>query len=154
MTLQTGYSLQDYVRDRYDNQLRSVYNGDDAVEGDIVMRAQHRFNRWDNLTLTASFTLLDAEYVNDNNASLIGYTPAGASDVALSLWSEYQFNEGGLKGLSLQGGRFYESDRPVDDANSFDVEAYHRFDLGLKYVMPLAESGGITYSLTASNVFD
>lgn len=108
----------------------------------------------DNLTLTASFTYLDAEFVEDDDPRIIGNTPAGAGDIALSIWAEYQISEGTLKGLSLQGGWFYEADRPVDNANSFDVDAYHRIDVGLKYAMPLGEKGGLTYRLTASNLFD
>lgn len=106
------------------------------------------------LTVTASFAYLDAEFVDDENESLIGNTPAGASDIAASLWGEYQIDEGLFQGLSLQGGWFYEAERPVDNSNSFDFDAYHRFDLGLKFAMPLSERTGITYRLTASNVFN
>ncbi len=108
----------------------------------------------DNFTLTASATYLDAKYVRDNDPSLVGNVPAGASDLALSLWGEYQIGDGALEGLSLQAGWFYESDRPVDDANSFDIDAYHRFDFGLKYAMPIGENRGVTYRLTVSNAFD
>jgi len=108
----------------------------------------------DNLTLTASFSYLDSEFVVDDNPNIVGNRPAGAAEFSFSAWGEYQFNDGPLQRLSLQGGWFYESDRPVDNANSFDLDAYHRFDIGLKYVMPLGEKSGLIYRLTASNVFD
>jgi len=106
----------------------------------------------ENLTVTASLTYLDAEFVVDN--SFAGNTPAGAGDLSVSLWGEYQISEGRLDGLSLQGGWFHESDRPIDNANTFDLPSYDRFDVGLKYAMPLGEQGGMVYRLTASNVFD
>ncbi len=108
----------------------------------------------ENLTLTGSVTYLDAEFVRDNNAAIVGNRPAGASELAASFWAEYQINSGGLKGLSLQGGWFYESDRPVDNVGTYELDAYHRFDVGLKYAMRISERQGVTFRLTASNVFD
>ena len=108
----------------------------------------------ENLSLNASGAFLDAEFVVDDNPGIVGNAPAGAADVSLSLWAEYQVNEGTLKNLSLQGGWFYEADRPGDNANSFTLDAYNRFDVGLKYVSKLGEKNGMVYRLTISNAFD
>ncbi|MEM9159034.1 MAG: TonB-dependent receptor, partial [Verrucomicrobiota bacterium] len=111
-------------------------------------------------TISASLTYLDAEILVDDDpaspgdSSLVDNTPSGAGELSVSISGEYQIDEGIFKGLSLQGGWFFESDRPVDNANTYDLESYNRFDLGLKYAMPLGEKGGVTYRLTASNVFD
>lgn len=108
----------------------------------------------ENLSLNASAAFLDAEFVVDDNPGVMGNTPAGAADFSSSLWAEYQINEGALKNLSLQGGWFYEGGRPGDDANSFTVDAYHRFDVGLKYLTNLGQKKGLVYRLTVSNLFD
>lgn len=109
----------------------------------------------DNLSITGSATYLSAEFTEDDDENLIGNTPAGVPDWALNVAAEYAFLEGAVSGLSLQGGWFYEGDRPIDDANTFDLEAYNRIDLGLKYL--LGGSGArpdMIFRLTAQNVTD
>lgn len=108
----------------------------------------------DNLSLVGSFAYLDAEFTQDDNPALIGNSPSGVADFSASLWAEYQFNEGPLARLSLQGGWFYEDDRPGDDANSFTLDSYNRFDVGLKYVWEFIPENTLTFRLTASNLFD
>ena len=108
----------------------------------------------DNLSLITSATYLEAEFKRDNNPSLVGNTPFGVSDISLSLWAEYQFASDWARGLSLQGGVFYESKRPVDDVNSFDLDAYYRVDIGAKYLVDLSNGQHIISRLTISNLFD
>ncbi len=105
------------------------------------------------LSLIGSATYLDAEIKENDNAALVGNTPYGVADLSLSFWAEYQFDSF-VPGLSLQGGVFYESDRPVDDANTFDLDSYVRVDIGAKYVWSLANEQDITTRLTVSNLFD
>lgn len=50
--LRAGYGYQDYERDRYDNQVRTL----DEVTGDIQFRARRRINRWSFETLYAEGT--------------------------------------------------------------------------------------------------
>lgn len=104
----------------------------------------------ESLSLIASGTYLDAEIVADDNLDLIGNTPSGVSDVALSLWAEYQLENG----LSLQCGFFYESGRPVDDNNTFDLDGYYRADVGAKYEYNLINGQSLISRLTVSNIFD
>lgn len=104
-----------------------------------------------NWSLTASVMYLDAEFVEDQNTALIGNTPVSVPELTANVWAEYQFES---LPLSLQAGWSYESERPVDDANSFDLDAYHKFDLGAKYEQKLGDDTGLVYRLTVSNIFD
>lgn len=106
------------------------------------------------MSLVGSLAFLDAEFTEDDNPSLIGNTPSGVADFSASIWAEYQFLDGALANLSLQGGWFYEDDRPGDDANTFVLESYHRFDVGMKYVWRFSEAQSVTTRLTVSNLFD
>jgi len=56
--------------------------------------------------------------------------------------------------LSLQGGVFYESSRPVDNANTYDLDSFLRMDLGAKYVQERANGLDIVYRINALNVTD
>ncbi|MEM8497186.1 MAG: TonB-dependent siderophore receptor [Pseudomonadota bacterium] len=108
----------------------------------------------DNITLTGSGTFLDAEFTEDDNPLIIGNTPFGVSDVSLAMTGEYEFLSGTLAGLSLQASLFYESARPVDDLNSYDLDSYLRIDLGAKYVQTINSGGELVYRLSALNVAD
>ena len=108
----------------------------------------------DNVTLSGSATFLDAEFTQDDNPALIGNTPSGVTELSLSFTGEYEFLEGALRGLSIQGGVFYEGDRPVDDDNTYDLDAYARFDLGLKYVLNRPSGTDFIFRLNALNLTD
>lgn len=134
----------------------------DTVTNRVVQRgrAEHRGAEFtvtglagDNITLHGAATYLDAEIVEDDNPALIGNAPSGVADWSLSFTGEYEFLEGALAGLSLQAGVFYESDRPVDDGNSYDLGSYTRIDLGLKYLWQL-QGRDLIFRLTAQNLTD
>ena len=108
----------------------------------------------DNVTLSGAATFLDAEFTQDDNPALIGNTPSGVAELSLSFTGEYEFLEGALRGLSIQGGVFYEGDRPVDDNNTYDLDAYARFDLGLKYVLHRPSGTDFIFRLNALNLTD
>jgi iron complex outermembrane receptor protein len=107
-----------------------------------------------NLSVVGSVTYLDAEFTRDDNPNVIGNSPFGVAELSLSLWAEYQFEQKLLRGLSLQGGIFYESDRAVDDENTFDLDAYARIDTGAKYILDLANGNSIVARVTLSNALD
>jgi iron complex outermembrane receptor protein len=108
----------------------------------------------EHLSLVGSVAFLNAEFTRDDNPALVGNTPSGVADFSASFWAEYQVLDGFLRNLSLQGGWFYEDDRPGDDNNTFVLSSYHRFDVGLKYAWELAEDRSLVLRLTVSNLFD
>ena len=108
----------------------------------------------DAITLSGAATYLDARFTEDGDPALIGNTPSGVPDWSLSFTGEYEFQSGSLRGLSVQGGIFHEGDRPVDDDNSYDLDAYTRLDLGLKYVMERPSGSSYIFRLNALNITD
>ncbi len=108
----------------------------------------------DNLTLTGSATFLEAEFTVDQNPDRVGNIPAGVADVSLALTGEYEIFEGPLSGFALQGSVFYESERPVDDNNTYNLDGYTRVDIGAKYTQRHSSGSEIIYRLNALNLFD
>ena len=108
----------------------------------------------DKLTLTASATFLDARFTVDDNPGIVGNTPSGVADISAALTGEYEFLQGPLGGLALQGSVFYQSERPVDDANSYRLDGYSRIDIGLKYSRQTEGGTLIVYRLRALNLLD
>lgn len=107
------------------------------------------------ITVSGSATYLDASFTEDDNPDIVGNTPFGVPELSLSLTAEYEFaQDTALQGLSIQGGVFYESDRPVDDANTYDLDSYTRIDLGLKYVMSRRSGTDYVFRLNALNLTD
>ncbi len=107
----------------------------------------------ENITLTGSATYLDAEFVESDNPAVLGNTPAGVPEFALSLTSEYEFIDGPLRGLGLRVGVFHETDREVDDLNTYELDSYVRFDAGIKYRQE-RDGAAFVYRLTAENIFN
>ncbi|MEM1105086.1 MAG: TonB-dependent siderophore receptor [Pseudomonadota bacterium] len=108
----------------------------------------------DNLTLTGSATFLDAEFTVDDNPAIVGNTPFGVPDFSGALTGEYEFFAGPLSGFAIQGSIFYESDRPIDDANTYDLDGYTRVDIGGKYTQQLASGNDLIFRVSALNLFD
>lgn len=108
----------------------------------------------DSVTVHGSATYLDAEFTVNDDPDLVGNTPYGVPELALSFTAEYEFIEGPLSGLSLQGGVFHESDRPVDDANTYELDAYTRVDVGAKYIFAHASGSNTILRLSALNLTD
>ena len=140
----TGAPIEDILANRIVQRGTSEHQGAElTITGPLS----------ENITLHGSATYLDAEITEDDDPSLVGNTPYGVAEWSLSLTGEYKILEGALDGLSLQGGVYYESDRPVDDANTYDLEAYTRLDAGLKYLWERPGSD-VVFRLTAQNLTD
>lgn len=106
-----------------------------------------------NLSITSSIALLNAEFTEDDNPALIGNTPVAVPHFTAAIWAEYQFSEN-WTGLSLQAGWRFEGERPMDNANTFDHDAFHKVDIGAKYDQRLADNSSLVYRLSISNLFD
>lgn len=106
------------------------------------------------ISVSGSGTYLSAEFKADDDPSLIGNTPAGVPEWAFSVAAEYQFPTPALQGLSVQGGWFYESKRPIDNANLYDLDSYHRVDIGLKYVHAPFNANNLIWRLSIQNLTD
>lgn len=141
----TDAPIEDILANRIEQRGTQEHNGLDFSITGLVN---------DNITVHGSATYLDAEYTVSDDPDLVGNTPYGVPEVALSFTSEYEFLQGTLRGLSIQGSVFYESERAVDDANTYDLDSYVRFDAGIKYVMNRSSGSDVIFRLSALNLTD
>lgn len=128
---------------------------EDASGEVIVQRGleQHDGLEWtitgllsESVTLHGAATYLDAD--------IDGNTPVGVAEWSISLTSEYEFFSDLFRGLSIQAGLFHESERPVDDANTYNLDSYVRIDLGAKYVVERSSGADYIFRLSAININD
>ncbi len=141
----TDAPIEDVLANRIEQRGTQEHNGMDFSITGLLN---------DNVTVHGSATYLDAEYSVSDDPDLVGNTPYGVPDLALSFTTEYEFLHGRLRGLSLQGSVFYESERPVDDANTYDLDAYTRLDAGVKYVFTRNSGNDMIFRLSALNLTD
>jgi iron complex outermembrane receptor protein len=101
------------------------------------------------LRLIAGGLYLDPTIRNPANAAVNGNRPAGVARYQANLYGDYEVP--GVPGLALNGGVFYTGDRFANDLNTFSVDGYVRFDLGVRYAFDLAEQR-LTARLNVRNV--
>lgn len=89
------------------------------------------------LRLIAGALYLDPTISNPRNPAVNGNRPSGVPRVQLNLYADYQLPM--VKGLAVNGGLFFTGDRFANDINTFKVDGYVRFDLGLRYGFDLGE---------------
>ncbi len=89
------------------------------------------------LRLVAGALYLDPIINNPNNIGVDGNRPSGVPSAQLNLYADYEVPM--VEGLAINGGLFYTGDRFANDANTFKVDGYVRFDLGLRYGFDLGD---------------
>jgi iron complex outermembrane receptor protein len=107
------------------------------------------------LDVRLAYTYLDTEVTKETNGdsgagtSDVGKTPFGVARHRVSLWADYQLQNGPLEGLTIGGGVRYVGKTWGDDANTFKVPSYVLADAALSY-----KKDNTTLSLNVSNIFD
>ncbi len=107
------------------------------------------------LDLRLAYTYLDTEITSETVGDLtsgdsdLGNTPFGVARHRVSLWADYEMQDGPLEGLTLGGGVRYVGKTWGDDANTFKVPGYVLTDAALSY-----KKDNKTFSLNVSNLFD
>jgi len=81
-------------------------------------------------TLQAAASWLDAEYI-DRADENFGRTPGGTTPRQIALFTEYEMQDGPLKGLSFGLTALSVGDRIVLTDQNYFIEGYERFDLHL-----------------------
>jgi len=84
----------------------------------------------DRIRVFGGFSLLDAEF--SDSVENEGNTPFAVPEHKVSLFAEYLFG-GALQGLSAGGGFIHVGERFGDNANSYELPTYERFDLTVGY---------------------
>lgn len=102
-----------------------------------------------NLRLIAGGLYLDPTIRNPANAAVNGNRPAGVARYQANLYVDYKLPT--VPGLAINGGIFYTGDRFANDINTFTVDGYVRFDLGVRYAFDLGDQR-LTARLNVRNV--
>lgn len=98
----------------------------------------------DNLNIIATYAYIDAEItkdlgMNDNDPSF-GVTPGNRGNRLASvprhsgsIWATYNFTDENLRGLKIGSGVFVRGEREGDNANTFQLPGYARWDASIGY---------------------
>lgn len=101
--------------------------------------------------LMGGVTLLDGELTKSATAANRGNKPVGVPDIQANLWAEW--DTPGLEGFTLTGGAIYTDRQYVDQANTQQLDAWTRIDMGARYATKI-EGRPTTFRATVQNVFD
>lgn len=96
-------------------------------------------------------TLLDAQLTQTGIAANKGNTPVGVPEVQANLWAEW--DTPWVEGLTLTSGAIYTASQYVNQANTQQLDAWTRFDVGARYSTRIAERP-TTFRATVQNLFD
>ncbi|MEH2182994.1 TonB-dependent siderophore receptor [Nostoc sp.] len=83
--------------------------------------------------IIANYAYIDAEITEDTRPAFKGNEPNNIPRNSASLWTTYEIQSGGLKGLGFGGGLFFVGDRQGDLANTFTLPSYVRTDAAIFY---------------------
>ncbi|HCL78126.1 MAG TPA: TonB-dependent siderophore receptor [Pseudomonas sp.] len=104
--------------------------------------------RW---RLLASYTRLNASISEDSDAGLQGNRLANAPQTNASLWTTYDL-AGLAQGFSVGLGANYVGEREANNANTFTLPSYTRWDANLTY--KFGEAQRYRAQLNVQNLFD
>ncbi|MBW4630844.1 MAG: TonB-dependent siderophore receptor [Iphinoe sp. HA4291-MV1] len=80
----------------------------------------------------ASYFVNDA-FVSKDNRLPVGNSLVNAPNAGGSLWTTYEIQSGGMKGLGFGGGVFYTGEREAQLRNTFKIPSYVRADASISY---------------------
>jgi iron complex outermembrane receptor protein len=130
-----------------------IQTGQVGVQG---VEFEARANLFEGLTVIGGFSLLDARVVKDINASLIDRGPVQIPNATASLFADYRFTHGLLRGLGIGGGIRYLGPSWGNATNAFKVpeslllDALVSYDL--KHLTPSLD--GFTMQVNAQNLLN
>ncbi len=101
--------------------------------------------------LLGGVTLLDARLTKTANAANQGNAPVGVPKVQANLWAEW--DTPWVEGLTLTSGALYTARQYANQANTQQLDAWTRFDIGARFSTRIAEQP-TTFRATVQNLFD
>lgn len=128
------------------NPENTIQTGEVRHQGVEIEAALNLFH---GVSMTTSYTYLDAEITSSNTPGEVGMQPSLVPEHQASIWAKYDFQDGPLKGLAVGAGVRYMGSSFGDNANKVDIDAYTLVDAQLSY-----ERNGWKGTLKASNLFD
>ncbi|MDK2090411.1 TonB-dependent siderophore receptor [Aliarcobacter butzleri] len=105
----------------------------------------------DNLTLVAGGTLMDLSIEKHSNKALEGNKPTNVASKMAKIYAEYEIPQ--IKGLSINGGAYYTSEKYADDANTDIMPSYTVYDSGFRYKTKINKFP-TTFNLNVRNLTD
>jgi iron complex outermembrane recepter protein len=127
------------------NPLRSIQTGEQRSRGVELDVAGEILPGW---KVTAAYSYTNAEVTKDNTFA-VGNRLANVPENQVSLWTTYEIQKGGLKGLGFGLGLFYIGERQGSLDNSFTLKDYLRTDAALYY-----RRDGFKAAINVRNLFD
>jgi len=97
------------------------------------------------------FMLLDAELTKTRGGVNEGNTAIGVAKVNVNLGTEWDLSD--VPGLTLTARAIYTGDQYVNEANTSEIPAWTRFDIGSRYVFK-AHGKKVTLRANIENAFD
>lgn len=130
----------------------SIQTGEVASRG---IELEAKFELTENFSLISAYTYTDAE-VTRSTTNTQGKIPTAVPAHMASLWGDYSFRSGQLRGLRLGGGLRYIGSTYANDINTLENSAHILTDAMLRYDLSILSAGlkGFEAGLNASNLFD
>lgn len=134
------------------NRAFQVQTGEEEVSG-LELEAVAEVTP--ELRILGAYTYLDAEITKANDGT-VGNRPNGIPAHMASLYGDYSFREGALRGLGLGAGVRYIGNTPVGNANLALVPSVTLFDASLRFDLERLSPSmqGMRFNLTATNIAD
>ena len=101
--------------------------------------------------LLGGVTLLDAKLTKTNSSATLGKTPVGVPSLQANLGAEWDTSW--VSGLTLTGSAIYTGKQNVNQANTQEIPAWTRFDLGARYSTKIAGKS-TTFRANILNAFN
>lgn len=103
------------------------------------------------MRLLGGVTLLDAQLTKTGIAANQGNKPVGVPEVQTNLWAEW--DTPWVEGLTFTSGAIYTGSQYVNQANTQQLDAWTRIDIGARYSTHIAEQP-TTLRASVQNLFD
>lgn len=100
--------------------------------------------------LFGSYSYLEVDVTESPISAEVGKPRANSPRSQFKVYSNYEFRDGPLTGLTVGGGLMYVSSRMIDNIGSYEFDPYTRLDLSLSYRL----SDHIQLSLNGINILD
>jgi iron complex outermembrane recepter protein len=138
----------EYSRAHTDETFTYVQDGRQRHRGVELMASGEATPR---LTVVGGLMLLDPKSERTGDAATEGKRPVGVPVRSANLWAAYQLP--GWAGVSVNGGVFHSGPQFLDAANTQQIPASTRFDLGAGWDIRLGGSAA-SFRLCIENVTD
>lgn len=101
--------------------------------------------------LLGGMTVLNSKLTDSAAAANKGNEAVGVPDVQANLWAEW--DTPWAEGVTLTGGAIYTGSQYINQANTQELDAWTRFDVGARYATRI-DGHPTTFRATVQNVFD